>query len=109
MKRVVFLGSSRDDLRSFPEAARHEAGVQLGRIQRGLDPADWKPLKAAGQGVREIRVRDIAGAFRVIYVIALGDDIFVLHAFQKKTQKTEKRDLDLATKRFRELKQRIER
>ncbi len=68
MKPLPFLGSSLDDLRAFPEAARREAGHQLDRVQRGLDPEDWKPVQTVGGGVREIRVRDQTGAFRLIYV-----------------------------------------
>lgn len=109
MKLVIFLGGALGDLRAFPDDARREAGLQLGRVQRGLEPADWKPLKAAGQGVREIRIRDVSGAFRVIYVTTFGDAVYVLHAFQKKTQKTSQRDVNLAAERFRELARRKDR
>lgn len=101
MKPLVFLGDSRDRLRSFPEETRHLSGVQLRRIQRGLDPDDWKPMATVGAGVREIRVRGAGGAFRVIYVARIADAVYVLHAFQKKSQKTSKPDLDLATRRLR--------
>ena len=106
MKPVSFLGSSRSDVRGFPEDARREVGVQLDRLQRGIDPDDWKPMKTIGPGVREIRVREASGAYRVIYIATLEDAVYVLHAFQKKTQTTSKRDLDLATTRFRELMRR---
>ncbi|MBV1699043.1 MAG: type II toxin-antitoxin system RelE/ParE family toxin, partial [Hyphomicrobiales bacterium] len=76
---------------------------QLDRVQRGLDPDDWKPMKAIGVSVREIRIRDRAGAFRVIYLATLPDRIVVLHALQKKTQVTARRDIDLAARRLREL------
>jgi len=88
-------------LRAFPEAARQEAGFQLYRVQRGLDPIDWKPMTTIGGGVREIRIRDEAGAYRVIYVATFAQAVHVLHAFQKKTQRTAKRDLDLAASRLR--------
>jgi phage-related protein len=87
----------------FPKA-RRDAGFQLERVQRGLDPDDWKPMKSIGTGVREIRVRDAAGAFRVIYIATWADAVYVLHAFQKKTQQTSKRDLMIAEIRFRTLK-----
>ena len=90
-------------LREFPASARRSAGYQLDRVQRGLDPDDWKPMKAIGIGVREIRIRDRAGAFRVIYLATLPDRVVVLHALQKKTQATATRDIDLAARRFREL------
>ncbi|MEZ5784487.1 MAG: type II toxin-antitoxin system RelE/ParE family toxin [Rhizobiaceae bacterium] len=102
-KPVEFRGSALDDLRSFPTSARREAGHQLDQIQSGRDPDDWKPMVSIGQGVREIRIRESSGAFRVIYVAKFSDAIYVLHCFQKKTQKTGKVDLDLAEKRYREL------
>jgi phage-related protein len=98
MKPVTFLGEA---------GVRREAGFQIDRVQRGLDPDNWKPMKTVGPGVREIRIRDAAGAFRVIYIATLADAIYVLHAFQKKTLATSKRDLDLARARFKELMRRI--
>ena len=103
MKPIEFAGESLARLRDFPPAARRSAGYQLDRVQRGLEPDDWKPMQTMGPGVRELRIRDRAGAFRVIYLAALPDRIVVLHAFQKKTQRTAKQDIVLATKRFREL------
>ncbi|WP_153100178.1 type II toxin-antitoxin system RelE/ParE family toxin [Paraburkholderia hayleyella] len=102
-KPLEFRGSALDDLRAFPAAARREAGHQLDQVQSGRDPDDWKPMPTVGQGVREIRIRDAAGAFRVIYVAKLSDAVYVLHCFQKKTEKTAKGDLDLAAKRYRDL------
>ena len=103
VKPLSFLGSSLDDLRAFPEIARREAGHQLDRVQRGLDPEDWKPMPSVGSGVREVRVRDQTGAFRLIYVATRPEAIYVLHAFQKKTQATSKRDVHLAEARLKEL------
>lgn len=102
-KPVEFRGSSLDDLRAFPLTARREAGHQLDQVQNGLEPDDWKPMNNVGQGVKEIRIRDAAGAFRVIYVAKLADAVYVLHCFQKKTQKTSKADVDLATTRYRDV------
>jgi len=107
MKPVVFLGDSIARLRAFPEGPRRDAGFQLDRVQRGLDPDDWKPMRNIGQGVREIRVRDSAGAFRVIYVATLADAVYVLHAFQKKTARTSARDIALAESRYKDLKRSI--
>ncbi|HUK59698.1 MAG TPA: type II toxin-antitoxin system RelE/ParE family toxin [Stellaceae bacterium] len=106
MKLTAFLGSSLADIRGFPVTARREVGYQLDRVQRGLEPNDWKPLTVIGRGAREIRVRDATGAFRVIYVARLEDIVYVLHAFQKKTQKTSKRDIELAAFRLRQLMER---
>lgn len=76
----------------------------LRAMQNGLDPNDWKPMKSVGSGVREIRIRDASGAFRIIYLAALADRILVLHAFQKKTQRTAQRDIELAAKRLKDWK-----
>ncbi len=103
MKPVSFLGDSVDVIRSFPDGARREAGFQIDRLQRGLDPDHWKPMGTIGPGVREIRIRDTAGAFRVIYIATLRDAVYILHAFQKKAQATPKRDVELAGKRYLEL------
>jgi phage-related protein len=102
-KPVEFRGSALEDLRAFPQAARREAGYQLDQVQRGREPDDWKPMNAVGQGVKEIRLRDAAGAFRVLYVAKFAEAVYVLHCFQKKAQKTRKADLDLAGQRYRDL------
>ena len=90
-------------MRAFPLTARREAGYQLDQVQNGREPDDWKPMNTMGQGVKEIRIRDEAGAFRVLYVAKFADAIYVLHCFQKKTGKTSKADVELAAKRYREL------
>ena len=101
MKPIVFLGDSLGRLRDFPELVRSEAGYQLREVQQGRDPADWKPMKSVGPGVREIRIREAAGAFRIIYLANMSDSVVVLHAFQKKTQATPQKDIDLAASRLR--------
>jgi phage-related protein len=101
MKPVRFVGSSRDDLAAFPKAARTRAGYELFAVQVGRNPDNWKPMPTVGPGACEIRVRDPAGAYRVIYVARFAGAVYVLHAFQKKTQKTGRADLELATQRYR--------
>ncbi len=103
MKPVRFLGDSLQCLRDFPVDARHDAGYQLDKVQRGLQPDDFKPMPAIGKGVEEIRIRDDSGIYRVIYTARLADATFVLHAFPKKTQRTSKRDIEIAKARFREM------
>lgn len=103
LKPIAFLGDALDLLRAFPEGARKEAGVQLHKVQQGLTPMDWKPMRTVGPGVTEIRVHDEAGAFRVIYIATRDSAIYVLHAFQKKTPRTAKRDLDLAAARLKQI------
>ena len=100
MKSIIWLGSSYKDLLAFPDDARRTAGFQLDKVQRGQAPDDWKPMTAIGAGVREIRIRESSGAFRVMYVADMNDCIHVLHAFQKKSQKTSLKDIRLARSRY---------
>ena len=102
-KLVEFRGGALDDLCAFPVSARREVGYQLDQVQQGCEPDDWKPMNTIGSGVREIRIQDAAGIFRVIYIAKLADAVYVLHCFQKKTEKTSDMDKDLATKRYKEL------
>ena len=102
-KPVEFRGSSLEDLRAFPLTARREAGHQLDQVQSGRDPDDWKPMNTVGRGTKEIRIRDEAGTYRVLYVAKFAGAIYVLHCFQKKTGKTSGADVQLAAKRYREL------
>jgi phage-related protein len=103
VKRILWAGSSKEDVKAFPTVARREAGFQLNKIQHGDDPDDWKPMTTIGAGVREIRIRDAVDAFRVVYVARFGDAIHVLHAFQKKTPKTSRQDLELAQIRYKSI------
>lgn len=105
-KPLCFLGDSLKSLRDFPENARQDAGYQLDKVQHGEQPDDFKPMPSIGRGVEKIRVRDDSGAYRVIYTARLADAVYVLHAFQKKTQATAKRDIDLARARYSELNRR---
>jgi len=100
----MFTGSSLGDLREFPEKARREAGHQLNQVQLGLEPSDWKPMSSIGPGVREIRIHN-DGEFRVIYITRLHETVYVLHAFQKKTQKTPRKDIELARARLKLLQE----
>jgi phage-related protein len=109
LRRVVFRGDSLKALKQFPLSARKRAGRQLELVQMGHEPTDWKPMAAVGAGVREIRLRDDSGIYRVIYVASLADRIFVLHCFQKKTQKTSAADIELASRRYRELRKELSR
>lgn len=100
MKPIRFLGDSLKCLREFPEDARQDAGFQLEQVQRGEQPADFKPMASIGKGVEEIRVRDDSGIYRVVYTARRAEAVYVLHAFQKKTQATTKRDIEIARERF---------
>lgn len=100
LRAVVWMGESKANLVAFPTDARHDAGHQLEKVQRGLDPSDWKPIPTVGSGVREIRIHEESGAFRVIYLAIRPEAVYVLHCFRKKSQKTSRRDIQLAMKRF---------
>jgi phage-related protein len=102
-RTVIFLGSSLKDLREFPASVRNDIGSQLLAVQFDREPKDWKPMPSIGAGVREIRAKDVSGIYRAVYVAKIAGKVHVLHAFQKKTQKTPQRDLDLAKQRLREV------
>ena len=102
MKNVEFLGDTKAVIRRFPVSVKSKFGGQLYLVQIGADPDDWKPVPSIGKGVREIRIRDVSGAYRVIYVANIGLDVLVLNAFVKKTQTTPKREIELARKRLKE-------
>jgi phage-related protein len=101
-KPLKFVGSSLDDLRNFPDEARRGAGFELRAVQNGLEPNDWKPMRAVGPGVKEIRIH-VLGEWRVVYVVQRHDGVHVLHAFQKKSRKTSRQDIDLARHRYKQI------
>ncbi len=102
MNELIWLGSSRKDIATFDPDARKEAGYQLFRVQEGKDPSDWKPMSCVGSGVREIRIHT-GKAYRVIYVAKFLGAVYVLHAFEKKSQKTPLAETELAAKRYRSI------
>ncbi len=100
-KPVVWLGSSREAVRAFPEAVRELVGHELFLVQGGLPPSDWRPMPSVGAGVIELRIH--AGQeFRVLYVTRFAEAVVVLHAFVKRTRQTRGLDIELAGRRFRE-------
>ena len=98
-KPLAWLGSSLQDLRAFPDEARRAAGYQLGRVQQGLMPDDWKPMTTVGAGVYEIRIHTQL-EHRVFYVAKHKDAVYVIHAFEKRTAQTREADIALARKRL---------
>jgi phage-related protein len=101
-KPVIWVGSSLEALRNFPDVARQRAGHNLHLVQLGLEPGDWKPMTDVGPGVAELRIRT-ERAHRVFYVARFGEAIYVLHAFEKKTRKTTRQDLEIGRARLREV------
>lgn len=102
-KPIYWLGSSKSDLCSFPEEIRRYAGFQLRALQQGVMPSDFKPMAVVGKGVEEIRLRSEEGAYRVFYVARFEEAVYVLHAFQKQSQKTARQDIQLGQYRYQEM------
>ena len=102
MKAVLWVGSAREDVGAFSPEARQRAGFELYQVQCGLDPSDWKPMPSVGPGVREIRVHTKL-EHRLIYIATFSEGVYVLHAFEKKTQQTRKTDIALARSRLRDV------
>lgn len=100
-KELRWVGSAYEDLLEFPKSARRKAGFQLGRVQAGLEPEDWKPFDDVGAGTREIRIRDARGAYRVMYVAKLEEAVYVLHCFKKRARATSREDKEIAAARYR--------
>ena len=102
MKENQYIGSEPDlkDLVALPDDVKREAGYQLYGVQNGYDPEDWKPFQTVGAGVKEIRISEDGGAFRVMYVAKFAEKIYVLHSFQKKTQRTSAKDINIAKTRY---------
>src|SRR3989442_14668651 len=97
-KPVIWLGDSRETISSFADDARQIAGFQLWRVQRGLEPNDWKPLPSVGPGVQEIRIHT-GVEHRVIYVAKFPEAVYVLHALPERTRRPSKGDVGLAQQR----------
>ncbi len=103
LKKITWLGDSLERVREFPDLPRHAVGYQLEKVQAGREPADWKPMPSVGLGVKEIRVRDADGAYRLIYVARFSEAVYVMHAFHKTSRKTAGKDIELVRNRFRAL------
>lgn len=82
-KELRWVGTAFEDLLAFPLEVRRQAGFQLGKVQAGEEPDDWKPFDEIGSGTRELRLRDRQGAYRVMYVAKFDEAVYVLHCFQK--------------------------
>lgn len=99
-KPIDWRGSALRDLKAFPEDAKRAAGYQLRKVQQGSDPDEFKPMPEIGAGVNEIIVDTADGWFRVMYVAKFEESVYVLHSFQKKTNKTSQADKDIAKRRY---------
>lgn len=105
MKKAIFRGNSLDDIRSFPEAAKKDAGYAIDDLQQGRMPCDFKPMPDVGSGVYEIRISTPPSKdqYRVFYIAKFEDAVYILHAFHKKTQKTSNRDMEAGRRQYKAL------
>lgn len=102
MKKITWLGDTHETIKGYPINVRREIGYNLDKVQRGLDPADWKPMVEVGQGVKEIRIHE-DNEYRIFYVVKFKEAVYVLHSFIKKTEQTSKKDKDIGKKRYAEI------
>ena len=103
LKGISWLGDTLNELRSWPKSVTEDMGQELLSVQRGRDPSDWKPLPSIGAGVKEIRVAQNGNQYRAIYIAKFPEAIYVLHAFEKKTQKMPTHDMEIAKKQYKAL------
>ena len=103
MKKIIFAGQSLDNIKNFPAEVKRDAGFQLDKVQQGENPTDWKPMQSIGSGVQEIRISESEGIYRVIYIAKFKEAVYVLHAFQKKSQKISQPDIDIAKKAYKNI------
>ena len=102
MKDIVWLGQTYKDVKSYPKKVKREIGFNLDRLQRGLEPCDWKNLVGLGQGIQEIRIHEM-NEYRVVYIAKFAEAIYILHSFVKKTQQTSHKDIELIKNRYAEI------
>lgn len=102
MKDITWLGNTHQTVKGYSGVVRQEIGYNLDKVQRGLDPADWKPMSSVGPGVKEIRVHEDK-EYRVLYIAKFEESIYVLHSFVKKTEQTLTKDIGLAKQRYAEV------
>ena len=103
MTEIEWLGDSLEIVRGYGVAVRRAIGSEFRLLQTGAKPVHARPLKTVGRGVWELKISEETGQYRVIYVTRRRDRIYVLHAFQKKTRQTPRKDIDLARTRFKEI------
>lgn len=101
-KPINWIKTSLEDISNFPESARRKAGFQLRLVQKGEESTDFKTMSVIGAGVKEIRIRT-EDVYRVFYIAKFKEAVYILHAFQKKTQKISKIDIEIRQRRYQQL------
>lgn len=102
-KRLVWIGDSLEELKRWPKGVIQDAGAALLAVQDGREPSDWKPMTIIGPGVKEIRLRGDQGQYRILFVAKFAEAVYVLHSFEKKTQKTAQKDINAGVRRYNDL------
>src|SRR6185503_7379344 len=102
MKTITWLGDTHSKIKSCPDIVRQQIGYNLDKVQKGMDPCDWKPMNSVGKGAKEIRIHE-ENEYRVFYVAKFEESVYVLHSFVKKTEQTTQKDIELGKKRYAEM------
>jgi phage-related protein len=109
LRPLVWMGDSRKNIREFPEDVQKSVGYALQLVQAGETPMEAKPFKGVGSGVYEIVKRYDTDTYRAVYAVKIGEKVYVLHAFQKKSKqgiKTPQADVDLIKQRYKDAQER---
>jgi phage-related protein len=109
-RRVSWIKGAQKDFGKFPPEAQTRALAAITMIAEGATPDVAKPLKGLGSGVWEVAIRVRGDAFRVVYALQLGEDIWIVHAFQKKSKRgiaTPQMEIDLVRERLKRLKEQL--
>ena len=102
--QIHWVGDAKDVLSAFPQEVKSVFGYSLRRLQKGLLPdCDARRMESVGKGVWELKTADERTWYRVIYLTRIGDDLYVLHSFEKSSRKTDRRDLEIAKSRLRSI------
>lgn len=107
-RKISWIKAAVRDFGGFPDRARDRALDALAIVAEGGTPDIAKPLVGLGSGVWELAIKERGDAFRIVYVLQLGEDIWVVHAFQKKSKTgiaTPRHEIDLARERIKRLKE----
>ena len=108
LKLVLWTGTSKADLKRFPDPVRRHMGFAIYQAQAGLRHRDAKPLRGFGPGVLEVVSRNDGDTFRTMYTVRFKEAVYVLHAFQKKARRsiaTPKKEIDLVRRRLKAAEQ----
>ncbi len=110
MKKLTWLADSRSNVKSFPAGVQDDIGYALYAAQLGEMSAKAKPLHGLGGGVMEIAANDESGTYRAVYTVSIGDSIYVIHAFQKKSKAgiaTPKSEIEVVQQRLKQLRSEV--